>query len=51
MTTISMTRGAADVFREITTELKRMNTLKEVELRLKYGDEAYFDMMDKMRNW
>lgn len=46
-----MTRGAADVFREITTELKRMNKLKEAELRLKYGDEAYFDMMNKTRKW
>ena len=51
MTTISMTRGAADIFREITTELKQMNQLKEAELRLKYGDEAYFDMIKKIRKW
>ena len=51
MTTVSITKGTADVVREITTELERMNELKEAELRLKYGDEAYFDMMNKMRNW
>lgn len=51
MTTVSITKGTADVVREITTELERMNQLKEVELRLKYGDEAYFDMMDKVRRW
>ena len=51
MTTVSLTKGTADVVREITTELERMNELKEAELRLKYGDEAYFDMMNKMRNW
>ena len=51
MTTISITRGTADVVREITTELEQMNKLKEAELRLKYGDEAYFDMMEKIRNW
>ena len=46
-----MTKGTADVVREITIQLKRMNQLREAELRLKYGDEAYFDMMDKMRKW
>ena len=51
MTTVSLTKGTADVVREITTELERMNELKEAELRLKYVDEAYFDMMNKMRNW
>lgn len=51
MTTISITRGTADVIREITIELEQMNKLKEAELRLKYGDEAYFDMMKKIRNW
>ena len=51
MTTVSISKGTADVVREITTELERMNELKEAELRLKYGDEAYFDMMNKMRNW
>lgn len=51
MTTISMTKGAADVFREITTQLLKMNQLKEAELRLKYGDEAYFNMINKMRKW
>ena len=35
MTIVSITRGTADVVREITTELKRMNELKEAELRLK----------------
>ena len=51
MTPISVTKGTADVVREITTELERMNELKEAELRLKYGDEAYFDLMDKVRRW
>ena len=51
MTTVSITKGTADVVREITTQLLKMNQLKEAELRLKYGDEAYFDMMNKMRNW
>ena len=51
MTTVSITKGTADVVREITTELERMNELKEAELRLKYGDEAYFDLMDKVRRW
>ena len=44
MTPISVTKGTADVVREITTELEQMNELKEAELRLKYGDEAYFDI-------
>ena len=51
MTIVSITGGTADVIREITMELERMNKLKEAELRLKYGDEAYFDMMEKIRNW
>ena len=51
MTTISITKGTADVVREVTAELKQINKLKEAELRLKYGDEAYFDMMEKIRKW
>lgn len=49
MTTISITRGTADVIREITKELKRMNDLKEVELRLKYGDESFSKKYDEVR--
>ena len=51
MTSVDITKGTAAVVREITTELERMNELKEAELRLKYGDEAYFGMMKKMRKW
>ena len=49
MSTIGITGGTADVIREITTELKKSNQLKEAELRLKYGDKAYSDIMFKIR--
>ena len=48
MSTISITRGTADVIREITEELKTMNQLKEAELKLKYG-ESFTEEYHKIR--
>lgn len=45
---IEISRDTADVIREITSELKEANTLKEAELRLKYGNTAYLEIKDKM---
>lgn len=48
MIRIEISRDTADVIREITSELQEANGLKEAELRLKYGDDAYYDMINKM---
>ena len=48
MEIIQFAGDTADIIREITYELKEANELKEAELRLKYGDAAYFEIRDKM---
>lgn len=48
MTLIQISRGTADIIKEITQELKNANELKEAELRLKYGDARYNDIINKM---
>ena len=48
MITIHFSAGSADVIREITYQLREANKLKEAELRLKYGDIAYFEIKNKL---
>ena len=48
MSAIRFTRDAAIIIREITKELKKSNKLKEAELRLKYGDIEYYDIINRM---
>ena len=48
MTTITFSMGTVDVIREITYQLKEANELREAELRLQYGDTAYFEIRNKM---
>ena len=48
MTMISINRGTAEIIMEITKQLEEANKLKEIELRLKYGDDAYFEYRSKV---
>lgn len=48
MSAIRFTRDATIIIREITKELKKSNKLKEAELRLKYGDIEYYDIINRM---
>lgn len=40
--------GTTTYLWELKEELKRLNRLKQAELRLKYGDKQYNDMMAKL---
>lgn len=48
MSAIRFTRDATIIIREITKELKKSNKLKEAELRLKYGDIEYYNIINRM---
>jgi len=48
MAGIQISNGTANLIKGITQELKNANELKEAELRLKYGDARYNDIMNKM---
>lgn len=48
MSAIRFIRDATIIIREITKELKKSNKLKEAELRLKYGDIEYYDIINRM---